>query len=152
MIFGMKDYSLLVEQVKAFAEDSTWDITLYANVSALLFESLENLNWAGFYLIRDGELVLGPFQGKTACMRIPIGKGVCGTAVKENRIIRVEDVHLFKGHIACDCASESEIVLPIHHDDKIIGVLDIDSPVKSRFTVEDEKGLAELVKVIEKNI
>jgi GAF domain-containing protein len=152
MIFGMKDYSLLVEQAKAFAEDSTWDITLYANVSALLFESLENLNWAGFYLIRDGELVLGPFQGKTACMRIPIGKGVCGTAVKENRIIRVEDVHLFKGHIACDCASESEIVLPIHHDDKIIGVLDIDSPVKSRFTVEDEKGLAELVKVIEKNI
>ena len=150
MIFGMKDYSLLVEQAKAFAEDSTWDITLYANVSALLFESLENLNWAGFYLIRDGELVLGPFQGKTACMRIPIGKGVCGTAVKENRIIRVEDVHLFKGHIACDCASESEIVLPIHHDDKIIGVLDIDSPVKSRFTVEDEKGLAELVKVIEK--
>ena len=95
---------------------------------------------------------MGPFQGKTACMRIPIGKGVCGTAVKENRIIRVEDVHLFKGHIACDCASESEIVLPIHHDDKIIGVLDIDSPVKSRFTVEDEKGLAELVKVIEKNI
>ena len=152
MIFGMKDYSLLVEQAKAFAEDSTWDITLYANVSALLVESLENLNWAGFYLIRDGELVLGPFQGKTACMRIPIGKGVCGTAVKENRIIRVEDVHLFKGHIACDCASESEIVLPIHHDDKIIGVLDIDSPVKSRFTVEDEKGLAELVKVIEKNI
>ncbi len=152
MIFGMKDYSLLVEQAKAFAEDSTWDITLYANVSALLFESLENLNWAGFYLIRDGELVLGPFQGKTACMRIPIGKGVCGTAVKEKRIIRVEDVHLFKGHIACDCASESEIVLPIHHDDKIIGVLDIDSPVKSRFTVEDEKGLAELVKVIEKNI
>ncbi len=152
MIFGMKDYRLLIEQAKAFAEDSTWDITLYANVSALLFESLENLNWAGFYLIRDGELVLGPFQGKTACMRIPIGKGVCGTAVKENRIIRVEDVHLFKGHIACDCASESEIVLPIHHDDKIIGVLDIDSPVKSRFTVEDEKGLAELVKVIEKNI
>lgn len=152
MIFGMKDYRLLIEQAKAFAEDSTWDITLYANVSALLFESLENLNWAGFYLIRDGELVLGPFQGKTACMRIPIGKGVCGTAVKENRIIRVDDVHLFKGHIACDCASESEIVLPIHHDDKIIGVLDIDSPVKSRFTVEDEKGLAELVKVIEKNI
>ena len=148
----MNDYGLLIEQAKAFAEDSIWDITLYANISALLFESLENLNWVGFYLMRDGELVLGPFQGKTACMRIPIGKGVCGTAVKEDRIIRVDDVHLFKGHIACDCASESEIVLPIHHDDKIIGVLDIDSPVKSRFTVEDEKGLAELVKVIEKNI
>lgn len=145
----MKDYSLLTEQARAFAEDSTWDITLYANVSALLFESLENLNWAGFYLMKDGELVLGPFQGKTACMRIPVGKGVCGTAVKENRIIRVDDVHLFNGHIACDCASESEIVLPIHHKGEIIGVLDIDSPVKSRFTTEDEEGLAELVKVIE---
>lgn len=145
----MNDYGLLIEQAKAFAEDSTWDITLYANISALLFESLEDLNWAGFYLMRDGELVLGPFQGKTACMRIPVGKGVCGTAVKENRIIRVDDVHLFKGHIACDCASESEIVLPLHHDGKIIGVLDIDSPVKSRFSMEDEEGLAELVKVIE---
>lgn len=145
----MNDYRLLIEQAKAFAEDSTWDITLYANISALLFESLKNLNWAGFYLMRDGELVLGPFQGKTACMRIPVGKGVCGTAVKENRIIRVDDVHLFKGHIACDCASESEIVLPLHHDGKIIGVLDIDSPVKFRFSMEDEEGLAELVKVIE---
>ena len=145
----MNDYRLLIEQAKAFAEDSTWDITLYANISALLFESLKNLNWAGFYLMRDGELVLGPFQGKTACMRIPVGKGVCGTAVKENRIIRVDDVHLFKGHIACDCASESEIVLPLHHDGKIIGVLDIDSPVKSRFSMEDKEGLAELVKVIE---
>ena len=145
----MKDYSLLTEQARAFAEDSTWDITLYANVSALLFESLENLNWAGFYLMKDGELVLGPFQGKTACMRIPVGKGVCGTAVKENRIIRVDDVHLFNGHIACDCASESEIVLPIHYKGEIIGVLDIDSPVKSRFTTEDEEGLAKLVKVIE---
>ena len=109
----MNDYGLLIEQAKAFAEDSTWDITLYANISALLFESLEDLNWAGFYLMRDGELVLGPFQGKTACMRIPVGKGVCGIAVKENRIIRVDDVHLFKGHIACDSASNSEIVLPI---------------------------------------
>ena len=145
----MNDYGLLIEQAKAFAEDSTWDITLYANISALLFESLKNLNWTGFYLMRDGELVLGPFQGKTACMRIPVGKGVCGTAVKENRIIRVDDVHLFKGHIACDCASESEIVLPLHHDGKIIGVLDIDSPVKSRFSMEDKEGLAELVKVIE---
>ena len=145
----MNDYGLLIEQAKAFAEDSTWDITLYANISALLFESLEDLNWAGFYLMRDGELVLGPFQGKTACMRIPVGKGVCGTAVKENRNIRVDDVHLFKGHIACDCASESEIVLPLHHDGKIIGVLDIDSPVKSRFSREDEEGLSELVKVIE---
>jgi GAF domain-containing protein len=145
----MNDYGLLIEQAKAFAEDCTWDITLYANISALLFESLEDLNWAGFYLMRDGELVLGPFQGKTACMRIPVGKGVCGTAVKENRIIRVDDVHLFKGHIACDCASESEIVLPLHHDGKIIGVLDIDSPVKSRFSMEDEEGLSELVKVIE---
>ena len=145
----MAEYELIVEQAKALAQEGVWDITLYANISALLFESLKNLNWAGFYLMRDGELVLGPFQGKTACMRIPVGKGVCGTAVKENRIIRVDDVHLFKGHIACDCASESEIVLPLHHDGKIIGVLDIDSPVKSRFSMEDEEGLAELVKVIE---
>lgn len=145
----MTDYSLLIEQTKAFADDSRWDITLYSNVSALIFESLKDLNWAGFYLMRDGELMLGPFQGKPACMIIPVGKGVCGTAVKENRVIRVDDVHLFKGHIACDCASESEIVLPIHYDEKVIGVLDIDSPVKARFSTGDEEGLAELVRVIE---
>ena len=145
----MIDYVLLAEQVKEFAKGCEWDITLYANVSALLFDTMNNINWAGFYLMRDGALVLGPFQGKAACMKINVGKGVCGTAVQEDRIIRVEDVHLFKGHIACDSASESEIVLPIHRAGKIIGVLDIDSSVKARFTQEDEEGLLKIVHVIE---
>lgn len=148
----MTDYRLLAEQALGFAEGCTWDITLYANISALIFDTLEDLNWAGFYLMRDGELVLGPFQGKTACMRIPVGKGVCGTAVKEDRVIRVDDVHRYKGHIACDCASNSEIVLPVRKNGQIIGVLDIDSPVLSRFSQEDEEGLEQIVKVIEESI
>ena len=147
----MVDYELLIEQAIELAKGCEWDITLYANISALLFDALDNVNWTGFYLIRDGVLALGPFQGKTACTRIEIGKGVCGTAVKESRTIRVEDVHLFKGHIACDSASESEIVIPIHKDEKIIGVLDIDSPVKSRFSKEDEEGLSQIVRVIEES-
>ncbi len=145
----MADYELIIAQAEALAKGTVWDITLYANISALLYEALEDVNWAGFYLLREGELQLGPFQGKTACTRIPIGKGVCGTAVREERIQRVEDVHVFPGHIACDCASASEIVLPIREDGKIIGVLDIDSPVKGRFSKEDEIGLQRLVTVIE---
>lgn len=145
----MTDYELLSAQAQALAEDCPWDVTLYANVSALLYDTLENLNWAGFYLLRDGELQLGPFQGKTACMRIPVGKGVCGTAVKEESIQRVADVHTFPGHIACDCASASEIVLPIRRGGQIIGVLDIDSPVKDRFSQEDEAGLQRVVEVVE---
>ena len=145
----MVDYNLLAEQAKEFAKGCDWDITLYANISALLYDALDNLNWAGFYLIRDGELALGPFQGKTACMKIKVGKGVCGTAVQEDRTIRVDDVHLFKGHIACDSASASEIVIPIHKDGRIIGVLDIDSPINARFTQEDEEGLLKIVHVIE---
>jgi len=148
----MIDYDLLAEQVKEFAKGCDWDITLYANISALLYDALDNLNWAGFYLMRDGELALGPFQGKTACMKIKVGKGVCGTAVQEDRTIRVDDVHLFKGHIACDSASASEIVIPIHKDGRIIGVLDIDSPIKSRFSKEDEAGLLQIVHVIEEKI
>ncbi|MBO4780941.1 MAG: GAF domain-containing protein [Lachnospiraceae bacterium] len=148
----MIDYDLLAEQVKEFAKGCEWDITLYANVSALLFDTMNNINWAGFYLMRDGELALGPFQGKTACMKIKVGKGVCGTAVQEDRTIRVDDVHLFKGHIACDSASASEIVIPIHKDGRIIGVLDIDSPIKSRFSKEDEAGLLQIVHVIEEKI
>ena len=148
----MVDYNLLAEQAKEFAKGCDWDITLYANISALLYDALDNLNWAGFYLMRDGELVLGPFQGKTACMKIKVGKGVCGTAVQEDRTIRVDDVHLFKGHIACDSASASEIVIPIHKDGRIIGVLDIDSPIKSRFSKEDEAGLLQIVHVIEEKI
>lgn len=145
----MVDYNLLAEQAKEFAKGCDWDITLYANISALLYDALPDLNWAGFYLMRDGELALGPFQGKTACMKIKVGKGVCGTAVQEDRTIRVDDVHQFKGHIACDSASASEIVIPIHKDGKIIGVLDIDSPIKARFTQEDEEGLLKIVHVIE---
>ncbi len=145
----MADYELIIAQAEALAEGTVWDVTLYANISALLYEALEDVNWAGFYLLREGELQLGPFQGKTACTRIPIGKGVCGTAVLEERIQRVEDVHAFPGHIACDCASESEIVLPIRKDGEIIGVLDIDSPVKGRFSKEDEIGLQRLVAVLE---
>ena len=145
----MVDYNLLAEQAKEFAKGCDWDITLYANISALLYEALPDLNWAGFYLMRDGELALGPFQGKTACMKIKVGKGVCGTAVQEDRTIRVDDVHQFKGHIACDSASASEIVLPIHKDGRIIGVLDIDSPIKARFSKEDEDGLLKIVQLIE---
>jgi len=145
----MTDYDLMCRQAEELAKDSRWDITLYANIAALIYESLENLNWAGFYLIRDGVLQLGPFQGKIACMQIPIGKGVCGTAVKERRIIRVPDVHNFPGHIACDSASESEIVLPLLKDGNIIGVLDIDSPIKNRFSEDDELGLQSIIHIIE---
>ena len=145
----MTNYEVLIAQAEALADGTIWDITLLANISALLYGALEKVNWAGFYLLREGELMLGPFQGKPACTRIPIGKGVCGTAVKEERIIRVEDVHEFSGHIACDADSESEIVLPIRMAGKIIGVLDIDSPVKGRFTAEDEEGLRKIVQVVE---
>ena len=146
------DYELLVKQAEGLAEGNRWDITLYANLSALIYESMDRLNWAGFYLMREGELQLGPFQGKTACTRIQVGKGVCGTSVEKNTIIRVEDVHLFPGHIACDSASESEIVLPIHKNGEVIGVLDIDSPVKNRFSEEDEKCLAKIVEIIEQTV
>ena len=148
----MTDYDLLIRQADELARDNVWDITLYANIAALIYDSLADLNWAGFYLLRDGELQLGPFQGKTACTRIPIGKGVCGTAVAEKRIIRVADVHTFPGHIACDSASASEIVLPIYDNDRIIGVLDIDSPVMDRFDDIDEEGLSRIVHMIEANI
>ena len=145
----MTDYDLLIRQADELARDNVWDITLYANIAALIYDSLADLNWAGFYILRDGELQLGPFQGKTACTRIPIGKGVCGTAVAEKRIIRVADVHTFPGHIACDSASASEIVLPIYDNDRIIGVLDIDSPVMNRFDDNDEEGLSRIVRVCE---
>lgn len=145
----MTDYELLREQVKALSDDVTWEITILANVSALLYESMDKLNWAGFYLMRGGVLELGPFQGKPACTRISVGKGVCGTAVLKDEIQRVEDVHAFPGHIACDGASASEIVLPIHVKGRIMGVLDIDSPVLARFTKEDEKGLEGIVKSLE---
>ena len=119
-----------------------------ANASALLWQELPEINWVGFYERNDGCLVLGPFQGKPACIRIPVGKGVCGTAVAENRVLRVENVHDFPGHIACDDASNSEIVLPVYCRGEIWGVLDIDSPKLCRFTREDEAGLGLIAEII----
>ena len=145
----MTDYKALNSQLKALTEGVPYRIANLANAAALLWQHLDTVNWAGFYLMEDGALVLGPFQGKTACIRIPVGKGVCGTAVQENATQRVADVHLFPGHIACDCASSSEIVVPIRKDGTVIGVLDIDSPVKNRFTEEDQAGLEEFVGILE---
>lgn len=120
-------------------------LAVISNTSALLFERLSDVNWAGFYLLKGDTLVLGPFQGKLACVRIPVGRGVCGTAVAQKTVQRIDDVHAFDGHIACDSASNAEIVFPLVVNQQVIGVLDIDSPVYSRFTEEDEKGLRELV-------
>ncbi len=142
-------YEELIAQVKALTEGIPYPIANLANTSAAIWQALDRLNWAGFYLMQDGALVLGPFQGKPACIRIPVGKGVCGTAVRENRTIRVEDVHQFPGHIACDCASNSEIVIPIYKNGEIYGVLDLDSPYFSRFTEEDQAGLEALIRVLE---
>lgn len=146
------DYTLLNAQIKDFAEEEPYYIPLMSNVSAILMEMLSDLNWAGFYLMKDGQLVLGPFQGKVACIHIAVGKGVCGTAVAEDKTQLVEDVHAFPGHIACDGASNSEIVVPIHHNGEIVGVLDIDSPKLSRFTEEDRDGLELIVSTLESYI
>jgi len=146
-----EQYKLMNAQLQALIEDVPHHIANMANASALIFDTLEDLNWAGFYLMENGILVLGPFQGKTACIEIRVGKGVCGTAVERDEIMLVEDVHQFPGHIACDSASNSEIVLPIHANGEIIGVLDIDSPSLARFDEEDREGLAEFVRIFEKN-
>ncbi|WP_423186255.1 GAF domain-containing protein [Alishewanella sp. d11] len=145
-------YPLLLEQAKALLEHETDMIANMANLSALLFNSLPDLNWAGFYIMRNGELVLGPFQGQVACVRIPVGKGVCGTCVATGEIQRVADVHEFPGHIACDAASNSEIVLPVRHNGQIIAVLDIDSPLLNRFDHTDETALAKLVHLFEQRL
>lgn len=149
----MTDYFLLSSQLKALTENVPYLVSNLANASALLFNELQDINWAGFYLMREGRLILGPFQGKTACTEIAVGKGVCGTAVLEAKTVRVEDVHAFPGHIACDCASNSEIVIPVHDKDGgIIGVLDIDSPKKGRFSEDDQIGLEAFVKTLEECI
>lgn len=148
----MTDYHVLNSQLKALTEDVPYKIANLANAAALLWEHLDTINWAGFYMMEDGALVLGPFQGKTACIRIPVGKGVCGTAAAENATQLVPDVHLFPGHIACDCASNSEIVVPLRADGRVIGVLDIDSPVKNRFTQEDQAGLEAFAAILEQVI
>lgn len=148
----MPNYDLLARQIRELAQEEPWYVPFLSNVSALLWDALPDLNWAGFYLMRDGRLVLGPFQGKVACIHIAVGKGVCGTAVAEDRVQRVPDVHRFPGHIACDSASNSEIVLPIHQNGQVIGVLDIDSPLPDRFSPEDEAGLRKAVQEIEENL
>ncbi|MDE6749226.1 MAG: GAF domain-containing protein [Lachnospiraceae bacterium] len=143
-------YQLLIAQLKALTEDNPYRISNLANVTALLYDSLEQINWVGFYIMQDGKLILGPFQGKVACTQIAVGKGVCGTAVSTGETQRVDDVHLFEGHIACDSASNSELVIPVYKDGEIFGVLDIDSPIKGRFSEEDQAGLEALVKELEK--
>lgn len=143
------DYNILSRQLAALTEDIPYEIANLSNASALLWENLSDINWAGFYKMVDGALVLYPFQGKPACIRIPVGRGVCGTAVAEDRTQLVYDVHQFPGHIACDCASNSEIVVPIHVNGSIWGVLDIDSPSIGRFTEEDKAGLQQFVAVLE---
>jgi GAF domain-containing protein len=154
-------YHLLYSQLKSLIENEPYVIPNLANTSALLNGALKDINWVGFYLINNtsclsqsdyvskNELLLGPFQGKTACIHISIGKGVCGTAVLKNETQLVSDVHEFPGHIACDSASRSEIVIPIHSQGQIVGVLDIDSPIVNRFDVIDKKGLEELVLLLE---
>ena len=142
-------YPLVKQQLQALVAGVPYPVANLANASALLNQALRDINWVGFYLREGDKLVLGPFQGKTACIRIPVGKGVCGTAVQENATQLVPDVHLFPGHIACDCASNSEIVVPIRKNGEIIGVLDIDSPVKNRFTEADRVGLEAFVQILE---
>ncbi|MBR8664044.1 GAF domain-containing protein [Bacillus paralicheniformis] len=143
-----KKYELLLKQIDALTEGEPDMIANTANASALLYQSLEDINWAGFYFAKDGELVLGPFQGLPACVRIPFGKGVCGTAYTNGRVERVEDVNSFPGHIACDAASQSEIVVPLEVDGNIIGVLDIDSPIKNRFDETDEYYLKKFTEML----
>ena len=143
------DYPLLHARLSALTEGIPYEIANLANAASLLWETLPEINWAGFYKMVDGALVLYPFQGKTACIRIPVGRGVCGTAVSEDTTQLVYDVHEFPGHIACDSASNSEIVVPIRVKGAIWGVLDIDSPHIGRFSEEDRAGLEEFVRILE---
>lgn len=142
------DYQLVINQLKALSEGLTHNVSVLSNASALLNEYLHTINWVGFYLLEENTLYLGPFQGKVACTTIPVGRGVCGSAVAELKTLRVEDVHAFPGHIACDSASNSEIVVPLMKDGKCLGVLDIDSPITNRFDEIDEKYLNEFANVL----
>ena len=143
------DYQLLSRELRGLIEGVNHVVANLANASALINEYLSDINWVGFYLLEDNKLVLGPFQGKVACIEIAIGKGVCGTAASEDRTLLVANVHEFKGHIACDSASNSEIVIPLHKGNKVYGVLDIDSLMLNRFTDEDKEGLELLARIIE---
>ena len=145
----MTDYKYMISAMRSLSEGVDYNISNLANASALIWSQLSDINWAGFYIMDEGLLKLGPFQGKVACTRIALGSGVCGTAAVEDRTQLVRDVHEFEGHIACDSASNSEIVIPLHLNGELYGVLDIDSPLIGRFTEEDKEGLEALAKVIE---
>jgi GAF domain-containing protein len=138
------DYEMLGRQFAALAEADDDPLALAANFVALLYSELERVNWLGFYIRRGEDLVLGPFQGLPACIRIPLGQGVCGTAARDGKTLRVDDVHAFEGHIACDPASRSELVVPLESAKKVVAVLDIDSPEKSRFSADDQSGIEAL--------
>ena len=144
----MTDYEALCMKLTALLDGVPHRIANLANASALIYESLEDLNWAGFYLLEGETLVLGPFQGRPACIEIPLGRGVCGTAAQTGQTQLVPDVHLFPGHIACDSASNSEIVVPLRIDGKVVGVLDLDSPWPGRFTDEDQAGLEAVGEIV----
>lgn len=146
------DYHLLIQNAEALLGMTENRVSNLANASALLYDALPEINWAGFYLMEEGRLILGPFQGKVACVLIEVGKGVCGTAVLKDATQLVADVHQFPGHIACDSASNSEIVVPLHKERQIIGVMDIDSPLLSRFTEEDKAGLEAFARIVEKHV
>lgn len=146
----MTNYDSVAARLAALTNGIPYEIANLSNASALLWQEMPDINWAGFYKMIDGALVLYPFQGKPACIRIPVGRGVCGTAVAEDAVQLVYDVHHFPGHIACDSASNSEIVLPIHVNGEIWGVLDIDSPHVGRFTEADKLGLQKIVVVLER--
>ena len=141
------DYASLAEELNGLLAGETDFIANAANAAALLFDTLPDINWAGFYFLRQDELVVGPFQGKPACVRIPLGKGVCGTAAVNRTTIVVRDVHEFPGHIACDAASQSEIVVPLLKNDVLLGVLDIDSPSVGRFDDSDRRGIERLATI-----
>ena len=146
------DYDLLCRRLQSLMEGVASDVTILSNASALLYQTLPKLNWAGFYMASGDELMLGPFQGKTACVRIPRGRGVCGAAAEKDRTVVVENIHEFAGHIACDRDSRSEIVIPVHLDGRLYGVLDVDSPVLNRFRSADREGLERFVSVLEEGL
>ena len=148
----MVNYDFLCQQLQALTEGIPYKIANLANASALLWQELPEINWAGFYILEGERLILGPFQGKPACIEIPVGKGVCGTAVATGKTQLVKDVHQFPGHIACDSASNSEIVVPIFQNGTVVGVLDIDSPEFARFDERDQEGLEGFVRVIEDTV
>ena len=146
------NYGILIAQLEALAESSRNFVPLLSNASALIYQNMKDLNWAGFYIVRDDALLLGPFQGKVACVNIEKGKGVCGTSFEKNETQLVKNVHEFPGHIACDSASNSEIVVPIRENGKVVAVLDIDSPLLNRFDEDDKKGLEAFVRKLEELI